>query len=38
MKKRILIVEDDQALARVLADNLRFSGTMSLTSMMALKS
>lgn len=26
MKKRILIVEDDQALARVLADNLRFSG------------
>jgi two-component system response regulator VicR len=26
MKKRILIVEDDAALARVLADNLRFSG------------
>ena len=26
MKKRILIVEDDQALARVLADNLKFCG------------
>ena len=26
MKKRILIVEDDHALARVLADNLRFAG------------
>ena len=26
MKKRILIVEDDRALARVLADNLRFAG------------
>ena len=26
MKKRILIVEDDTALARVLSDNLKFSG------------
>ena len=26
MKKRILIVEDDAALARVLSDNLTFSG------------